>query len=43
VTALARSGKIRAHVERFSLDDASKVCEALRAREVTGRADVVPG
>ena len=39
---LARAGKIRAHVERFSLDDAGLAYERLAAGTVTGRAVVVP-
>jgi propanol-preferring alcohol dehydrogenase len=39
---LARAGKIRAHVERFSLDDAALAYERLAAGTVTGRAVVVP-
>ncbi len=42
VIALARAGKIRAHVERFSLDDAPRAYEQMRAGALHGRAVVVP-
>ena len=42
VIALARAGRIRAHVERFSLEDAQKAYETLRAGRLKGRAVVVP-
>jgi propanol-preferring alcohol dehydrogenase len=42
VIALARAGKIRAHVQRFSLDDAPEAYEQMRAGELHGRAVVVP-
>ncbi len=42
VIALARAGKIRAHVQRFSLDDAPMAYEQMRAGELHGRAVVVP-
>lgn len=42
VVALARAGRIRAHVERFSLDDAQKAYETLRAGGLNGRAVVMP-
>jgi propanol-preferring alcohol dehydrogenase len=42
VIALARAGKIRAHVQRFSLDDAPLAYEQMRAGELHGRAVVVP-
>jgi propanol-preferring alcohol dehydrogenase len=43
VIALARAGRIGAHVERFSLDEASTAYERLHAGELRGRAVVVPG
>jgi propanol-preferring alcohol dehydrogenase len=42
VIALARAGKIRAHVQRFSLDDAPVAYQQMRAGELHGRAVVVP-
>jgi propanol-preferring alcohol dehydrogenase len=42
VIALARAGKIRAHVQQFSLDDAASAYERMRAGELHGRAVVVP-
>ena len=42
VLALARAGKIRAHVQRFSLDDAPLAYEKMRAGSLRGRAVVVP-
>lgn len=42
VLELARQGHVRAHVERFSLDDAATAYERLRAGTVDGRAVVVP-
>lgn len=42
VIALARAGRIRAHVERFSLDDALLAYERLRAGDLRGRAVIVP-
>jgi propanol-preferring alcohol dehydrogenase len=42
VIALARAGKIRAHVQRFSLDDAPHAYELMRAGNLHGRAVVVP-
>ncbi|HEU4737563.1 MAG TPA: NAD(P)-dependent alcohol dehydrogenase [Solirubrobacterales bacterium] len=39
---LARQGEIRAHVERFSLDDAPKAYAKMRAGELDGRAVVCP-
>ena len=43
VIALARAGSIRAHVERFALDDVQKAYDALRSGRLEGRAVVVPG
>lgn len=34
----ARAGRIRAHVERFSLDDVPQAYESLRAGRLEGRA-----
>ncbi|MGH9348295.1 MAG: NAD(P)-dependent alcohol dehydrogenase [Vicinamibacterales bacterium] len=42
VLALARAGRITAHVERFSLVDAQAAYEKLRAGQVQGRAVIVP-
>jgi propanol-preferring alcohol dehydrogenase len=42
VLALAQSGRIRAHVERFTLDDAANAYERMRAGALSGRAVVVP-
>jgi alcohol dehydrogenase, propanol-preferring len=42
VIALARAGKIRAHVQRFSLNDAPRAYEEMRTGELHGRAVVVP-
>jgi propanol-preferring alcohol dehydrogenase len=43
VIALARAGTIRAHVQRFSLDEAPHAYEAMRSGALHGRAVVVPG
>lgn len=43
VIALARAGRISAHVERFALDDAAAAYGKLRAGELRGRAVIVPG
>jgi propanol-preferring alcohol dehydrogenase len=42
VLALAESGQVRAHVERYSLDDAAKAYEDLAAGTLHGRAVIVP-
>lgn len=42
VIALAQSGQLRAHVQRFSLDDAPAAYDAMRAGRLDGRAVVVP-
>ena len=42
VIALARAGRIRAHVERFSLQEVQKAYDTLRAGRLKGRAVVVP-
>jgi len=42
VIALAREGRITAHVERFTLDAAQAAYDRLRAGHVQGRAVVVP-
>lgn len=39
---LARQAKIRAHVERFSLEDAPRAYEKMRAGELVGRAVICP-
>ena len=43
VIALARAGRIRAHVQRFSLTDARQAYDSLRAGRLNGRAVVIPG
>jgi alcohol dehydrogenase, propanol-preferring len=43
VIALARAGRIRAHVERFSLDNVTRAYDSLRAGRLKGRAVVMPG
>ncbi len=42
VIALARAGRIRAHVDRFPLADAAKAYDRLRAGVLKGRAVIVP-
>lgn len=42
VLDLARAGRIRAHVQRFGLDDAPEVYRRLREGEIEGRAVMVP-
>jgi propanol-preferring alcohol dehydrogenase len=42
VIALARAGSIRAHVERFALNDVQRAYDSLRAGRLTGRAVIVP-
>jgi propanol-preferring alcohol dehydrogenase len=42
VMALARAGRIRAHVERFPLTEAAAAYDKLRAGDVRGRAVVMP-
>jgi propanol-preferring alcohol dehydrogenase len=42
VIALARAGRIRAHVERFSLSDAKTAYDRLRAGQLAGRAVIIP-
>lgn len=43
VLALAQAGRIRAHVERFSLTDVRQAYDSLRAGRLNGRAVVIPG
>ena len=43
VISLANSGRIRAHVQRFGLDEANAVYKAMRDGTVEGRAVIVPG
>jgi alcohol dehydrogenase, propanol-preferring len=43
VLALAQAGKIAAHVQRFSLDQAPEAYRQMRAGELHGRAVIVPG
>ena len=42
LVALARTGRLRLDVERFSLDDAPQVYERLRRGEIRGRAVITP-
>ena len=42
VLDLARAGKIRAHVERFPLDDAPRAYERMREGSLDGRAVICP-
>ena len=42
VLALARTGDVRAHVERFALADAAGAYDRMRAHTLAGRAVVVP-
>jgi len=42
VIALARAGRIRAHVDRFALADAKTAYERLRAGQLKGRAVIIP-
>ena len=42
VIALARDGKIAAHVERFGLADASDAYQRMRDGTLRGRAVIVP-
>src|SRR5579872_2314782 len=42
VIALARAGRISAHVERFSLEDVQTAYDKLRAGQLNGRAVVLP-
>jgi propanol-preferring alcohol dehydrogenase len=42
VLELARAGHLRAHVERFTLADAPRAYEAMRAGTLEGRAVIVP-
>jgi propanol-preferring alcohol dehydrogenase len=42
VIALARAGRVRAHVERFALADVQSAYDKLRAGQISGRAVIVP-
>ncbi len=42
VIALARAGRIKAHVERFPLSDVQQAYDRLRAGRLTGRAVIIP-
>lgn len=42
VIALARAGSIRAHVRRFSLDEATSAYKSMRDQHLDGRAVIVP-
>jgi alcohol dehydrogenase, propanol-preferring len=43
LVALAHTGVLDAHVERFALDDAVEAYERLESGRITGRAVIVPG
>lgn len=43
VIALAEAGRVRAHVELFTLDQANEAYERMRAGTLNGRAVIVPG
>ena len=42
IIALAQAGKVRAHIERFTLDQANDAYERMRTGALTGRAVIVP-
>jgi propanol-preferring alcohol dehydrogenase len=42
VIALARAGRIHAHVDRFALTDATTAYDQLRAGQLKGRAVIIP-
>jgi propanol-preferring alcohol dehydrogenase len=42
VIALARAGRIKAHVETFSLDNAAEAYDKLRSNKLRGRAVILP-
>jgi propanol-preferring alcohol dehydrogenase len=42
VIALARAGRVRAHVDRFTLADAKTAYDRLRAGQLKGRAVIIP-
>jgi propanol-preferring alcohol dehydrogenase len=42
VIALARAGRIRAHVDRFALADVKTAYDRLRAGQLQGRAVIIP-
>jgi propanol-preferring alcohol dehydrogenase len=42
VIALAETGRIRAHVQRFALEDAPRAYEEMIAGSLKGRAVIVP-
>jgi propanol-preferring alcohol dehydrogenase len=42
VVALAEAGKIKPHMQRFSLQEISTVYELLQANKITGRAVLIP-
>jgi propanol-preferring alcohol dehydrogenase len=42
VLELAKAGKIKSHIEPFSLDEAPKAYEKMRAGELDGRAVILP-
>jgi propanol-preferring alcohol dehydrogenase len=42
VIALARAGRITAHIERFPLSDVKTVYDRLRAGQIQGPAVIIP-
>lgn len=42
VVALAESGRIKTHIEKYSLDDIDDVYERLHDNAISGRAVLVP-
>jgi alcohol dehydrogenase, propanol-preferring len=42
VIALARQGRVKAHVQRFGLEDAMHAYEAMEQGQLSGRAVIVP-
>ena len=42
VLDLAHAGKIRAHVERFALDEVAEAYERMRQGSIEGRAVICP-
>jgi propanol-preferring alcohol dehydrogenase len=42
VVALAESGKVKPHIQRFTLDDVDVVYKKLQANEIAGRAVLIP-
>ena len=42
VVTLAESGKVKPHIERFSLEEVDTVYRKLQANEIAGRAVLIP-